>query len=254
MMNIFAADADTAGGTSAASQSVDRTVVPSITSLSATPNTTFYVNGDIYRNETAGRSYSVTSPDANTLRLELRPGDRAWFDGSTVERSQVERIPRISPGTPVTISYQFMLEPGAPNTALWFLSSEMHNDDAASGVPTSPPFAIELSGDHLRVVGRYCPTGLNPSNAAGKLTMLTLWTDPNPIERGQYYNIKVQAIFSNDSNGHLDVWINGKQVVKYDGPLGYGHPVYWLEGPYRATSSEIVAANYRNFSLTTGSR
>jgi hypothetical protein len=225
-----------------------------IASLSATPNSTFYVDGIIYRNETAGQSYSVTSPDASTLRLELHDGDHAWFDSGSVERSQVERIPRIQTDTPVNVSYQFMLEPGAANTASWFVTGEMHNDDSASGVPTSPPFAVELAGEHLRIVARYAPTGTDPSNAAGNVNVLPLWTDPNPIQRGQYYDIKFQANFDNTSNGSLDVWINGNQVVDYNGPLGYGYPVYWVEGPYRsADGSQAVAANYRNFTLTTGS-
>jgi hypothetical protein len=60
---------DAAGNTGAASRPVNRTVVPSNTSFSATSNTTFLIDGIRYRTETEGRSYSLSSPDTNTLRF-----------------------------------------------------------------------------------------------------------------------------------------------------------------------------------------
>jgi hypothetical protein len=246
------AASDTPANTSAASQNMSATAIPSITSASTTPRAHFSIDGTSYQNHTAGQSYSLTSPDARTLRFEIRPGDRAWYDGKNVDRADIERIPRIASDTPVEITYQFLLEPGAANTASWFVTGEMHNDDEVAGVPTSPPFAIELAGEHLRVVARHCPSGLNPSNRAGNLKLLTLWTDPDPIKRGQYYDIKVQANFTNTTSGSLDVWINGQQVVEYKGPLGYGYPTYWVEGLYRsADSNQIAAANFRNLIITT---
>ena len=35
------------------------------------------------------------------------------------------------------------------------------------------------------------------------LHMLTLWTDPNPIEPGQYNDINIQANVSNTGGGYL---------------------------------------------------
>jgi hypothetical protein len=255
--SFAATDTDTADNTSAASQPANRAVAPSITSFSATPRAYFNIDGSSYQVETAGQSWSLTAPDAHTLRFEIRPGDHAWFDGGNVDRSQVERMPRISPGTPVNIAYQFMLEPGAANTASWVVTAEMHNDDKALGpnMHTSPPFHIGLASEHLQVVAKYCPTGLDPSNAAGNLTNLVLWTDPNPIQRGQYYDIEIQANVDNTSNGHLDVWVDGVEVVNYHGPLGYGFSTYWMEGLYRsADASQTLAANFRDLIITTGSR
>ena len=224
-----------------------------ITSFTSTPQTAFQVDGVPWTVHTAGDSYSLTEPDNHTLRFELRAGDRAWYDGSNVDRAEVQRAPMVAPGTPINISYQFMLEPGATNTASWVVTGEMHNDDVAAGVPTSPPFAIDLSGEHLTIVARYVQPGVNASNAAGNVKTLTLWTDPNPIQRGQYYNIDVRANFSNNSSGYLDVFIDGKQVVDYNGPLGYGYSTYWMEGLYRSANSGTLAADFRDFTMTTGS-
>ena len=212
--------------------------------------------------ETAAKSYSLTEPDAQTLQFEIKPGDHAYFDGSNVDRAEVDGAAKgyIATNTPVNISYQFMVQPNGANgsftnTANWFVVAEMHNYDPAAGanVHSSPPFAIQLAGDHLQVVARYCAPGGNPSNSSSDLKMLTLWTDPNPIQTGQYANIQIQANVSNTSAGYLEVSVNGTQVVNYHGPLGYGTPTYWEEGLYRSTASQTVTADYRDLSITTGS-
>ena len=84
--------------------------------------------------------------------------------------------------------------------------------------------------------------------------MLTLWTDPNPIQTGVYNDINVQANFSNSGGGYLQVSINGNQVVNYQGPLGYGQGTYWEYGIYRSTATETAAVDYRNMTLVTGSQ
>src|SRR5258707_5974689 len=140
------------------------------------------------------------------------------------------------------------------NTASWFVTGQMHSADWVTGVGTSPPFAIQLAGNHLQVVARYVKPGGNPSNSSSDLHMMTLWTDPNRITTGQYYNISIQSNVSNTGGGYLDVSINGNQVVNYNGPLGYGEPTYWEYGLYRNSGpTETVAADYRNLTLTTGS-
>jgi Polysaccharide lyase len=227
-----------------------------ITSFTTTPKSSLDIGGTGFTVETAGKSYSLTEADSQTLQFEIQPGDQAWFDGgSAVDRSEIQDHTMIATNTPVNINYQFMVQPGATNTASWFVVAEMHNDDPAAGanVHTSPPFAIQLDGEKLQVVARYAPTGEDPSNAAGNVKMLTLWTDSTPIVRGQYYNIQIQSNVSNTSAGYLEVSINGVEVVNYHGPLGYGTPTYWEEGLYRSTASQTVTADYRDLSITTGS-
>ncbi len=135
----------------------------------------------------------------------------------------------------------------------FFVVGQMHNDDGASGVPTSPPLAVQMDGDRLQIVARYVLPGGNPRNSSSALHMLTLWTDPNPIQTGVYNDIRVRANFSNSGNGYLDVWINGKQVVNYQGPLGFGQGTYWEYGIYRSRAAETRAVRYRNLMLTIGS-
>ncbi|MGY3697520.1 hypothetical protein ACVIGA_007600 [Bradyrhizobium sp. USDA 3240] len=230
-----------------------------ITSFSSTPMTRFSIGGDVYGVQDASTSYSLTSPDAQTLRFQVRQGDHAWYDSSSVDRSEVSGAGNIAGGTPLSLNYQFMVEANGANGSFtntadgWFIVGQMHNDDNASGVGTSPPFAIQLVGNHLQVVARYVQPGQNPSNGAGNVQMLTLWTDPNPIQTGVYNNIQIQADVSNTGGGYLKVSINGTQVVNYSGPLGYGQATNWEYGIYRSTAPETVAVDYRNMTLLTGS-
>jgi len=244
-----------------------------ITNFKTTPGTQFDgVGSDVYEIETAGKSYSITNPDAQTLRFEVHQGDN-WAgggDGSYCDRSEIQNDStsvatswgaKIPPGTPIGMDYQFMVEANGPNGSFintqnssngWFVVGQMHNDDIASGVGTSPPFAVQMDGDHLQIVARYVLPGGNPSNSSSALHMLTLWTDPNPIQTGVYNDIKVQANFSNSGGGYLQVSINGNQVVNYQGPLGYGQGTYWEYGIYRSTATETTAVHYRNLMITIG--
>ena len=64
-----------------------------ITNFASTPNSVFNIGGDPYRVETAGQSYSVTNADPQTLRFEVQPGDKAWYDvadGEADDRSEID--------------------------------------------------------------------------------------------------------------------------------------------------------------------
>ena len=83
-----------------------------------------------------------------------------------------------------------------------------------------------------------------------------IYTDPNPIHRGQQYQMNIQVDFGSNGTGTLKVWRDGAQIVNFTGPLGSGtsnESYYWKEGIYRAPASQMVAADYSNLQMTTGS-
>jgi hypothetical protein len=254
-----ATDTDKAGDAIAASPLADRTVAMSITSFSTTPRSSFQIDGANYQVQTAGQNHSLTNPDPQTLRFEVRPGDQAWYDsGHAVDRAEIENDIRIPAGIPIVMHYQFMVEPNGldgsfvNSTDSFFILGQWHNDDPVDGPYTSPPFYVNLVGDRLQIVTLYCMPGGNPANGSPDLHKLILWTDPNPIVPGHYYNIAIQANFSNNSNGSLKVSLDGQQVVNRQGPLGFGHPTYWEYGVYRSSAPETVAASFRNMAIRTG--
>ena len=50
-----------------------------ITSFTTTPGMQFLIGGDTYQVDTAGKSYSLTNPDPQTLRFQVQPGDNVSF-------------------------------------------------------------------------------------------------------------------------------------------------------------------------------
>jgi hypothetical protein len=222
-----------------------------ITNFTSAPKSHFLIGGHDFGVHTAGRNYSLTNPDRYTLRFEVHQGDHAWYDGSGVDRAQVEMSERVPSGTPVNIAYQFLLEAGSPNAAEWLVTSELHNDDEAANAATSPPVAIELSGDALRVIVRHCPKGQDPSNAAGNVTHLELWTG-SPLARGQFHDIAVKALATGQNSDYLQVSLNGAQVVDYHGPVGYGWPIYFEQGLYRETQPANQAAQFSHLTIAIG--
>jgi hypothetical protein len=138
------------------------------------------------------------------------------------------------------------VEPGTANTAAWTVLGQFHQDDNPNTPSASPPFAINLIGEKMAVsIGYNSPTGAIVSK--------TIFTDANDIQRGHYYAMDIQVTFAPNGNGHLVVTRDGIKIVDYTGPLGYTTQasVYWKEGIYRAASSDTMAADYSNLSVTT---
>jgi Ca2+-binding RTX toxin-like protein len=209
-------------------------------SPSTPENDVFVMDGSNWRVD-AVKSYGFSSPDNNTLRFELRKGDRfsdnAWTDPSGVERVEVLNTKYYQDGTPISLKYQFMIEPGPVNTAKWAILGQMHAD-----LNKSPPFELALRGnDKVQFIVR--------SDAGEKV----VYSMPANLTRGKWYDVQVDARFDAGGKGTLDVWLDGQHVVDYSGSFGYSAQTssYWREGIYRATPSggETLAVNYKNLDM-----
>jgi hypothetical protein len=204
---------------------------------------TITIDNSGYTAENADRSWSLSSPDADTLRFELRSGDHFsssyWVDPATSERTEISGQTVHPPGTQIDLVYNFMVEPGQTNSASgpgrWLILGQMHEHN----VPKSPPFAVELvNGDHMAIdIGTGDP--------------VYVYTDPNPIQRGRYYSMHVKVRFDNNRNGFLSVWRDGANIVDYRGPIGTGAGTYWKQGIYRSSAQETMAVHFRSLNITT---
>jgi Ca2+-binding RTX toxin-like protein len=218
------------------------TFLPSRWTTSTPENDTFTLDGSSWRVD-AEKSYSFSSPDNNTLRFELRKGDRfsdnAWTDPSGVERAEINNTKYYQDGTPLSLKYQFMVEPGPVNSARWVTLGQWHAD-----LNQSPPFELALRGNDKLVF-------ITRSDAGEKV----VYTMPANLTRGKWYDLQVDAKFDAGGRGTLDVWMDGQHIVDYSGSLGYAaqNSVYWREGIYRATPSggETLAVNYKNLDIET---
>lgn len=231
-----------------------------ITNFTSARYNKFQIDGVPYGVLTVNKSYNLEQIDNHTLRFEIQQGDSVWCCNN--EASLIQRDQMWEPETPLTIAYQFMLEPGAANTADWFVLAEIQTDLSNSPFPkagVSPVVTIGLGGpktapwsggEHLQVWSQWCPTNLSPANGAGNVKNQILWSQPTDIVRGKWYDIRIQTTIINSSAGHLNVWIDGTQVVNYSGPVGFGYPNYFLYGVYRHTSPQNTAAQFKNMTIS----
>src|SRR5579883_3281109 len=262
MLSVTSTNAS--GAVSAQSASLNITVQPDIGSFSpltdqwsnpiSIDGSPFYVeNADVNGNA----PWAITETDPQTLRFTLKQGD-TWADNGS-HRTEVASGTIFAPADTINVGYQFQVEPGATNQ-FWTVIGQFHSDDNSSITqamnPDYPPFSIHLTGpggvgqgDYLAVDAYYAlPGATAPTEVGGGF----LYIAPTPIVRGQYYDVQISANFQNNSNGFLEMWVNGTQIINYHGPLGYGAGNYWKEGIYQDPSStgETITADYKNLVIS----
>jgi hypothetical protein len=244
----FTATSTDATGTSPASAPLAETVVPDITSFSGANGSNIKIDGTSTIVQNANQSWSLTEPDTHTLQFSVHSGDHwstaGWSDltmDNGAERSEVALLPQYAQGTQINVAYQLTVQPGLANTAKWLVLNQFH-----ATTEGSPPFSVQMVGDHMEIDLRYQTAGMSSS------TTVVAYRDPNPIQRGHAYDMNVQVNFDPNGNGYLNVWRDGVQIVKYQGAIGMaGANYYWKEGIYRAPAPETITADYSNVQITT---
>ncbi|GGE01170.1 hypothetical protein GCM10011390_20040 [Aureimonas endophytica] len=211
----------------------------------ATADETFWVQNSY-------KDWSLSAPDENTLRFELRDRDVFSYDrysGATSERSEVAGQTNYANGVPIDLSYKFTLEPGAPNTAYFMVLGQFHQDNYPGAPSWAPPFSFSLEGERFGIYISY-------SDANGNPVSKRVFVDAQDIQRGHGYNLDIKVVFDpTGENGRLVVSRDGVTLVDYSGPLGYSQQssVYWKEGIYRhSNATETIAATYADLKIATG--
>jgi hypothetical protein len=200
----------------------------------------------------AEKSHSFSSPDNNTFRFEVRKGDQYssahHTDPQGTERAEMGEADRHSisgDGKHFVGEYKFMIEPGAKNTADWLVMGQLH-----SGLSRTPPFEIKFIGDDkMQVIAKY-------DNSDGRPVSVVLFKDTQDIKRGHWYTMKIDVLLDAKGGGHAHVWRDGKEIVDYDGKIGYTDQptAHWKMGIYRGSPSggETMAVQYKDIDLTYG--
>jgi Ca2+-binding RTX toxin-like protein len=197
--------------------------------------TSWYVDGN--------RSWAFDEPVDGTLRFEVRDGQvfskPGYSDPSTTNRSEIYSQARHSDGTPIRLSYDFMMEPGAAVSSNWMVVGQLH-----ANTPSTPPLQLVFQGnDQLKLIGNWG----DHTDVSGKV----LWQMSAPLPRGQWHNVQMDVTFGANNTGSVDLWFNGQHVVDYNGPLGYSAQTdtYWRQGIYRhdpSGATETQAMQVRN--------
>lgn len=205
-----------------------------------------YFSAKTFELHNGGSSYAYSNID-DSMRFEVRAGDQWKYDTSNKERSEISSYKHLDYGKTFEISYTFKVENGQRNTADWLLIGQIHQTEDAGDLGTSPPFAIEMVGERMRIVSRTT----TEATTTVQPPMQVLWTDSADIQRDHWYNIKIEIRFDPSGNGVINVVRDGVIIVQYSGATGYVDAVapYWKEGIYRESSPETMAADFKNLSI-----
>ncbi|MGK2908874.1 MAG: heparin lyase I family protein [Sphingobium sp.] len=204
-------------------------------------------NVGLIRAQNAGNPWSRTSVKGAD-RFEVRSGDHLPGDGSSKERSEMFSSRKLPAGRPFDISFDMMIEPGHSNTAAWLLLAQLQSASDKGETPHSPPFALEMAGERMRVVSRADPRRISTDNS---FVTTRHYDDTHDIKRGTWYRIRIVVTFDPFGEGRLAVWRNGLRLVDYRGAIGFNDAagVYYKQGVYRASARERFAARFRRLQI-----
>lgn len=208
-----------------------------------------YDNPMTYEWQNAKQAWSVAA-SGDEMRFEVRNGDHWAYDSAAKERSEIASYQKLQNGQVYTISYKFMIEPGAANTADWLLIGQIHQTEDAKDLGVSPPFAIELVGEKMQIVVRNDPAATTIS-APGTTV---IFTDDHDLARGAWYDMTIQLKLDPKGSGSVYVWRDGVPLADYTGGIGYADAVgpYWKNGIYREASAETLAVDYKAVTVSQG--
>lgn len=133
-------------------------------------------------------------------------------------RSEV-RLPAWSPQAEVWLYWQTLLRSedfrpdDRPHTLIFQVHQTPDGADAAEG---EPPLSFLVRGKQLTIKGAYDATATSTS---GTPTTMTFGRLPIPFD--EWVSFVVRAKFDWTASGLAQIWMNGKQVVNYTGPLAY---------------------------------
>jgi chitodextrinase len=221
-------------------------IVPEITAFSsASDQVGVTMDGLGYFVENANQPWNLTMPDTHTLRFENRINDVWSYDGTN--RSEVASPSIIHPGVPATITYQFMIEPTNQISADWLVMGQANAQEVTPG--TSAFGILFLHSNNLMTVQQRCGSADNSAT----LSTAQLYGDPSQIQYGHWYTMKINLQYGL-TNGFVQVWRDGAQIVNYNGCIGYAVPDYYFKvGIYEAPPGATLAVDYRNFVISTAS-
>jgi len=212
----------------------------------ASPNLSCFVGEERWNVEApAVWSIAVVTPD--DLRFEVRQGDTAAWDKShnhPAERTEIAGFNSKEPtDSDLWFSMDLMVEPGAKVTSRWVVLGQLHPTEDPGQAGPSPAWAQELNAeDVFRIVIRAkAETPLRRSPAPQ-----VLFVDPE-FKRGATYHLVYRLRYSMTQGG-LDAWRDGIQIVHYSGPVGYinQNGPYFKFGIYREPAAETLAVHYKN--------
>jgi len=169
----------------------------------------------------------------NAGEFIVRPGD--FPAGNAGERAEVLKSTKEAQGVEsfwkwsVYFPQSFVSNPNAS----WNVFTQWHQGSNFGG-PQPVSFEIQNSGGREQL--RLRVWGGEPNGSSRRSWLL------GPLVRGRWYDFAFHVVWAPDSNGLVELWLNGKRVVRptHTATLYRGDGVYLKQGFYRAASSYVT--------------
>jgi hypothetical protein len=209
--------------------------------MTVSTNMLLTINGSVYGVDGVPHFASPAyNPVTDTFRAQVLEGDH--LNGEAANRCELTSWPSVRlKGQKVAASFGLTIEPGSPNTSPWVVLAQFHPVGVNGDTGSQQCLSLELAGndcDRFRIVGRSGAT-------MGQGVYQGLW-DSAPYQPGREYQFSFEATF-HETKGHVVAWCDGKQVVNFTGPCGYGDMAgsYFKAGIYRGAAKEPMAVQIR---------
>lgn len=164
------------------------------------------------------KDYAFSMPASDVYRFEVRKNDFGWGGDNKANNRRSELVSegdRYYSGETLWSSFSFVVgpdhEPFDTEGPYHNIIHQWHSVDTASG--RSPVFTIELRNGDLAVSTRSDDevSGSHDGHVAH-------YSATRPTD-GIVHNVVVSGLLGSD--GHLDVWLDGRRIVDEDTAIGY---------------------------------
>lgn len=176
-------------------------------------------------------SQAQSSTVNHVARFEVHQGDYAGdFDrvpnehGILTSRSEITERFKAKMGEIYWYSFRTFIPEDFPVEDNRLVIAQWHASDS-DGEATSPPLTVYYRNGELLVRARHSNKEIILKDE--DTTKVNLYRQEN-FPRGQWHDFIFQVKWSYESDGIVNTWIDGKQVVEYQGGVGYKDE----QGPY----------------------
>lgn len=164
----------------------------------------------------AATAHAFGIPATNVYRFEIHRGESGYSGDAANGNRRAELVAgatsadRYGSGETLWVSFSFVVGPAHATFdtgGTLQLLHQWHSVD--SGTARSPVLGVSVDGGNLRVYTRSDSTGSTAQNH---------YTVARPTD-GVVHNVVISGLLG--ASGHLNVWLDGAQVVNVNTPIGY---------------------------------
>jgi hypothetical protein len=207
--------------------------------------------------QSPGKDYSIQSVSElrssgeTSLRFELRKGEHySDLFGKTSFRSEVNARDFPPLGSVRWYAFSILVPDDFPIEDNRLVLAQWHGADKKylGEAPRSPSMAFRYSNGSLFITICHGADRI-VRDAKAVLSKTLFQTEQFP--RNAWNDFIIQAKWSCKSDGFVNVWWNGRQVVRYSGPVGYNDDFgpYFKFGLYRDDSDQTYVVYFNHVSI-----